>query len=193
MVGGLVDVELELEAVAHLARRGRDDARAVGGEVDRAGPEPGTAVRRSAPREEVHGDADGDAALGRSAILGEDPAHDPLLDVAVEAGELHCEHPTRTRCLDTHDGCVDEDQEPRPLEADLEPELLVERHRVIGDHLRAAGGDVHAVGGEGRAAAPRLHLNPELGRYAKELPPVLVHTCSVVRRAGVVTRASFGG
>ena len=41
---------------------------------------------------------------------------------------------------------------------------------------------VRAVNG-----APPLrgsHLNPEIGRYAKELPPVLLHTCSVVGRAG---------
>ena len=51
------------------------------------------------------------------------------------------------------------------------------------DQLRAAGGDVDGAGGERRAAASRLHLNPEIGRYAKELPPVLLHTCSVVGRA----------
>jgi hypothetical protein len=35
------------------------------------------------------------------------------------------------RLLDPDDGGVDEDQERRPLEADLEAELLVERHRLL--------------------------------------------------------------
>src|SRR3954452_10243922 len=76
VVGGLVDVELDRDAIAHLARRRRDDARAVGSEVDRPGAEPAAAAGRAAPREDIYRDAHGRAALRGPAILGKPPPHD---------------------------------------------------------------------------------------------------------------------
>ena len=123
VVGGLVDVELDLEAVAHshawdVMMRAPSAARSIV-----PARKPAAAAGRPAPGQDVHRDAHGGPALGGPAILGEDPAHDPLLDVAVEAVELDGEHPARARLLDANDRGVDEDQERRPLEADLEPEL----------------------------------------------------------------------
>src|SRR6476469_109505 len=45
----LVDVELDLDPVADLARRRRDDACAVARDVDRPGPEAGPAALGAAP------------------------------------------------------------------------------------------------------------------------------------------------
>ena len=171
---------------------GRDDACPVRGEIDRPRAEPDPAAGGPAPGEDVHRDAHRGPALGDPAILREDPAHDSLLDVAVEVVELDGEHPSRARLLDANDLASTKTRNVGPSKriSSRSRSLSATGFSATIFAPPAETFTVWAVNGVHRFAAPPRPRNRPLREGTSSGPAAHV----LRRRAGgVLARASFGG
>ena len=150
VIGRLVDVELDLDPVADLARCRRDDARAVGREVDRPRTEAAAAALGAAPGEDFRRDAPRQPARSAARRSSAKTQRTMRCSMCGRGRGSRPRTPSAVRLLDPDNHGVGEDQARRPLEADLEAELLAERRRLLGHELGAARGEAHGAGFERR-------------------------------------------